>query len=226
MAASGGAAGTGGSGGAGGPAARTERRQRHGRPPARAERRRGGHRQRSATIVPDPSWTCGLPDGIPPPTAGTLALSVALTVSANHDVGNTQFGRRRQLDVSGGTITGHKLKGTVLTGGLDFELTLSTGAMELEEVLVWRTSDNVTIFTRLCGVAAAGDSVVRIVPASRPRPRARMLGSTPPSSSARAWSTPLATRLCSTSTTYPRDRREPKVQLKIPRASPTCRGTA
>jgi len=118
----------------------------------------------TATIVPDPSWTCSLPDGIPPPTAGTLAFSVALTVSATHDVGNTQFGHRRQLDVSGGTITGDKLKGTVVTGGLDYELTLSNGAMELEEVLIWKTNDNVSIFTRICGVAAAGDSVVRIVP--------------------------------------------------------------
>ena len=118
----------------------------------------------TATIVPDPSWTCSLPDGIPPPTAGTLAFSVALTVSATHDVGNTQFGHRRQLDVSGGTITGDKLKGTVVTGGLDYELTLSNGAMELEEVLVWKTSDNVSIFVRVCGVAATGDSAVRIVP--------------------------------------------------------------
>ena len=117
-----------------------------------------------ATIVPDPSWTCGMADGIPPPTAGTLAFSLSLTVSATHDVGNTQFGHRRQLDVSGGTITGDKLKGSVVTGGLDYELTLSTGAMELEEVLIWKTSDNTSIFTRICGVAAAGDSVVRIVP--------------------------------------------------------------
>ncbi len=124
----------------------------------------GGSGATAATIVPDPSWTCGMPDGIPSPTLGTLAFSLSLTVSAIHDVGNTQFGKRRQLDVSGGTITGDKLKGTVLTGGLDYELTLSTGAMELEEVLIWKTSDNVTIFTRVCGVAAAGDALVRIVP--------------------------------------------------------------
>jgi hypothetical protein len=105
-----------------------------------------------------------MPDGIPSPAAGTLAFSLSLTVSAIHNVGNTQFGKRRQLDVSGGTITGDKLKGTVLTGGLDYELTLSTGAMELEEVLVWKTSDNVSIFVRVCGVAAAGDSAIRIVP--------------------------------------------------------------
>ena len=79
-------------------------------------------------------------------------------------MGNTQFGKRRQLDVSGGTITGDKLKGTVVTGGLDYELTLSTGAMELEEVLIYKTSDNVSIFVRNCGVAAPGDSAIRIVP--------------------------------------------------------------
>ncbi len=124
----------------------------------------GGTGATAATIVPDPSWTCGMPGGIPSPTLGTLAFSVSLTVSATHDVGNTQFGKRRQLDVSGGTITGDKLKGTVLTGGLDYELTLSTGAMELEEILILKTSDNTTIFTRICGVAAAGDSLIRIVP--------------------------------------------------------------
>ena len=117
-----------------------------------------------ATIVPDPSWTCGMPDGIPPPTSGTLAFSVSLTISAIHDVGNTQFGRRRQLDISGGTITGDRLNGTVLTGGLDYELTLSTGAMELEEILILKTSDNTTIFTRICGVAAPADASIRIVP--------------------------------------------------------------
>jgi hypothetical protein len=116
------------------------------------------------TIVPDPSWTCGMPDGIPSPTGGTLVFSASLTVSDTHDVGNTQYGKRRQLDVSGGTITGDKLKGTVMSGGLDYELTLSNGAMELEEVLIYKTSDNTSIFVRNCGVAASGDSVVRIVP--------------------------------------------------------------
>jgi len=102
-------------------------------------------------------------DGIPAPTTGTPAFSVSLTLSATHDVGNTQYGKRRQLDVSGGTITGDKIKGTVLTGGLDYELTLSTGAMELEEVLIYKTSDNTSIFVRNCGVAAPGDQAVRVV---------------------------------------------------------------
>lgn len=123
----------------------------------------GGGSGDAPTLVPDPSWTCGMPDGIPPPSAGKLVFSVSLNVSATHNVGNTQYGKRRQLDISGGTITGDKLKGTVMTGGLDYELTLSNGAMELEEILILKTSDT-TIFTRVCGVAAAGDSAIRIVP--------------------------------------------------------------
>ena len=103
-------------------------------------------------------------DGIPAPDSGTLAFSVSLDVSATHDVGTTQYGKRRQLDVSGGTISGDKLTGTVLRGGLDYELTLANGAIELEEVLIYKTSDNTNIFVRNCGVAAAGDAAVRIVP--------------------------------------------------------------
>jgi hypothetical protein len=158
-AATGGAAGSAATGGAAGKGGATGTTGGNGNSGGAA----GGSAD-GVTLIPDPSWTCGMAAGIPAPTTGTLAFSIALTVSATHDVGNTQFGKRRQLDVSGGTITGDKLKGTVLTGGLDYELTLSTGAMELEEVLVWKTSDNVSIFVRVCGVAAPGDSMVRIVP--------------------------------------------------------------
>lgn len=124
----------------------------------------GGTDDSSATIVPDPSWTCGMPDGIPSPKAGTLVFSITLTLGATHDVGNTQFGHRRQLDVKGGQVTGDRLQATVLSGGLDYELTLSNGATELEEINILRASDNTTIFMRNCGVAPAGESVVRIVP--------------------------------------------------------------
>jgi hypothetical protein len=117
-----------------------------------------------ATIIPDPSWTCGMPEGIAPPTAGTLVFTVTLTIGATHEVGDTQYGHRRQLDVKGGQITGDRLQGTVLTGGLDYELTLSSGAMEVEEINILKISDNTTIFMRTCGVASAGDAAVRIVP--------------------------------------------------------------
>ncbi len=91
---------------------------------------------------------------------------MALTVSATHDVGNTQFGRRRQLDVSGGTITGDKLKGTVLTGGLDYELSVVRtgrhGAGRGSHLEDERQRHH--FHAHLRRRHAAGDSVVRIVP--------------------------------------------------------------
>jgi hypothetical protein len=124
----------------------------------------GGSTGGDATIVPDPSWTCGMPDGIPSPQQGTLVFKGTLKVGGIHDVGKTQYGKRRILDITGGDLKGDKITATVDTGGLDYELTLSNGAMELEQIMMLHTSDKTVIFLRVCGVAPAGDSVVRVVP--------------------------------------------------------------
>jgi hypothetical protein len=117
-----------------------------------------------ATIVPDSSWTCGMPSGIPAPGLGKLVFTATLQVAATHDVGDTEYGHRRILDIKSGTFTGDRIKGTFLAGGFSFELTLSNGSVELEEINVLRTSDNTPIYLRSCGVAPASDSTVRFVP--------------------------------------------------------------
>jgi hypothetical protein len=124
----------------------------------------GGATSSDATIVPDPDWACGMADGIPAPTQGQLAFSVAFQISATHDVGDTPYGHRRLLDVKGGTITGDKLKGSVVTGGLEYELTLSNGVVELQGINILKTSDNALIFVRSCGVAPDGSSIPRVIP--------------------------------------------------------------
>jgi len=116
------------------------------------------------SFIPDPGWACGMADGIPPPTQGQLAFSITLQISATHDVGNTPYGHRRLLDVKGGTITGDKLKGSVVTGGLEYELTLSNGVMEFQGVNILKTSDNAQIYVRSCGVAPDGNTTPRVVP--------------------------------------------------------------
>lgn len=115
-----------------------------------------------ATIIPDSSWTCFMPEGIPPPQLGTVAFHITLQYSAIHDVGITKFGHRRQFDIKGGTITGDRIDGTVLTGGLDYELTLSNGSIELEQIDILR-ANNIPILMRNAGVAPADDKTVRVV---------------------------------------------------------------
>jgi hypothetical protein len=117
-----------------------------------------------ATIVPDPSWTCGKADGLVDPTLGQLVFTASISVGQVRHVGATQFGDRSVSDLTGGTITGNKLEATVLPGGIDFELQLSNGATELEQVTMLRAKDNSLIYLRTCGVAPAGETVVRIVP--------------------------------------------------------------
>jgi hypothetical protein len=116
-----------------------------------------------ATIIPDPAWACGMEDGIPPPTQGELAFTITLNIKAEYEVGKTPYGDRRLLDVSGGMITGERLQGTVLTGGLEYELTLDNGVVEYQGINVLDTSAG-RIFVRSCGVASDKDSGARIIP--------------------------------------------------------------
>jgi len=117
-----------------------------------------------ATLVPDPGWACGMAEGIPSPTQGELAFTITLDIRAEHEVGNTPYGYRRLLDVSGGTITGDRLQGSVLTGGLEYELELSNGVMEYQGINILDTGDGSRIFVRSCGVAPDAGSTPRIIP--------------------------------------------------------------
>jgi hypothetical protein len=115
-----------------------------------------------ATLVPDPSWTCYMPEGIPPPSLGTLAFTIEFKIGAIHHVGLTKFGKRIQYDITGGTITGAQINGTVLTGGLDYDLELANGSKEIEQINILR-ANNIPILMRNAGVAPAGDPNARMV---------------------------------------------------------------
>lgn len=111
-----------------------------------------------ATIIPDPSWTCFMPDGIPPPEQGERVFHITLSYTAIHDVGVTQFGYRRLFDIRSGDITGDRIDGSFLTGGLDLELTLTNGTVELEQICIF-LADDTPVLMRNAGVASAGQPV-------------------------------------------------------------------
>jgi hypothetical protein len=104
-----------------------------------------------------------MPNGIPAPSSGELVFRATFKLGATHDVGITQYGHRRILDVKSGTLAGPRVNATALTGGLDLELTLSNGTIELEQIYVLRASDDTLIYMRNCGVAPASDNTVRVV---------------------------------------------------------------
>lgn len=90
-------------------------------------------------------------------------MQATLQLGGIHEVGETQYGQRRLLDVSGGKFTGARLQGTFLTGGLEFELLLSNDTLELEQIDILRTQDSVPIYMRTCGFAQAGNNQARFI---------------------------------------------------------------
>src|SRR6185437_17009827 len=55
-----------------------------------------------------------------------------VTVAAPLELGPTHLGRRRVIPITGGTITGPRLKGRVLPGGADWQVIRADGTAELD----------------------------------------------------------------------------------------------
>jgi hypothetical protein len=110
-------------------------------------------------IVPHESWSCGLPGGIPIPESGTLVFQAEMTLDRVADLGRTQYGRRQVAVVQEGTLTGARVTGTVMTGALDFDLTLGNGVIEIEQHLVLRTSDGRFVYVRGAGTGPDASDV-------------------------------------------------------------------
>ena len=117
---------------------------------------------RNGVLVPHASWTCGLPDGIPHPESGRLIFEATIPLERTLDVGRTPYGDRSVAVGGEGRLSGTRLSGTVATGGLDFELRLSNGVVEIEQVLVLRAGDGSYILARTAGTGADA-SDVRVV---------------------------------------------------------------
>lgn len=113
-------------------------------------------------VVPHETWSCGMPAGIPAPETGTLIFTAEVPLDRVADIGRTQYGRRQVAVGQQGTVTGTKLTGTVMTGGLDFELALANGVIEIEQILVLRTADGKYVYVRNAGTGADAKDV-RIV---------------------------------------------------------------
>ncbi len=114
-------------------------------------------------LIPHRSWDCSMPEGIPSPENGELVLEADMTLGNIYDMGQTQYGRRHVIEVTGGSVKGPAITAEVLKGGLDYQLTLSNGAMEIDQINVLQTSDGGYIYMRNCG-ASADATDVRIVP--------------------------------------------------------------
>lgn len=114
------------------------------------------------TLIPDPAWPCGMPRGIPGPATGRHAFDIDFDPGALHDLGTTPFGKRRRLQVRGGTVDGENMRGAIKAWGVDYELTLDNGVTELEQLHVLQLGGE-TVFMHNYGVALSPDGPTRVV---------------------------------------------------------------
>jgi len=114
-------------------------------------------------LIPHKSWPCGMAEGIPVPERGALVFEASMKLDQIYDVGKTPYGQRQVFVIQGGTISGEKINGSVMSGGLDFQLSFSNGGMEIEEIFILRTGDGKYIQMRSAGTAADKNDV-RMVP--------------------------------------------------------------
>jgi hypothetical protein len=111
------------------------------------------------TLLPDPAWDCGMAAGIPVPESGTLLLEAEIRLDNVYNVGRTPFGQRQVAVTREGSMKGPRITATVQPGGLDFDLGLSNGVREVEQVLVLQTSDGRYAIMRNVGTGASGKDV-------------------------------------------------------------------
>lgn len=74
-----------------------------------------------------------------------FAFEERVTLSPAVVLGDTPFGRRQYIPITGGTIAGPRLKGEVIPGGWDFQLGLANGCGTLSADYFLRADDGTVI---------------------------------------------------------------------------------
>lgn len=82
-----------------------------------------------------------------------FVMQLRVTLGQTFTLGPTAHGRRTVVPITGGTFSGPLLRGTILSGGADYQLTDSTGRRtELDAIYTIRTDDGCHINVRNRGL--------------------------------------------------------------------------
>ena len=86
-----------------------------------------------------------------------FAMQLKVTIDESYSCGETQHGQRVVIPITGGTFEGPKIKGTILSGGADYQLVgKDLNRTELEAIYFIKTDDGVCIHVRNRGIIYNG----------------------------------------------------------------------
>ena len=75
-------------------------------------------------------------------------LKADITLAAPQELGDSPLGRRRIINITGGTFRGERLSGKVLPGGADWQVIRADGVADLDARYTLETSDGALIYVR------------------------------------------------------------------------------
>lgn len=92
-----------------------------------------------------------------------FALQLKVTIGKAYSCGETQHGERIIIPITGGTFEGPRLKGSIMSGGADYQIVnKALKRTELEAIYCIKTEDDVIIHVRNRGIIA--DSYFKCAP--------------------------------------------------------------
>jgi hypothetical protein len=96
----------------------------------------------------------------PAPPKLTYAFELHATVAAPTELGQVPNGRRRIIDITGGTVEG-QIKGKVRPGGADWQIVRADGFTELDTRYTIETDKGQLIYVQNPGVRSAPPEVMK-----------------------------------------------------------------
>ena len=90
-------------------------------------------------------------------------LRAEITLAPAQELGDTPQGRRRIINITGGSFTGERLSGRVLPGGADWQVIRTDGVADLDARYTLETNDGALIYVRNHGLRHGPPEVLKQV---------------------------------------------------------------
>jgi hypothetical protein len=108
------------------------------------------------------------PSARPQPPGLAFAFELRATVAAPTELGPVPQGRRRIIDITGGTFQGPTVKGKVRPGGADWQIVRADGFTELDTRYTLETDAGQLIYVQNAGMRHAPPDVMQKLLAGQP----------------------------------------------------------
>jgi hypothetical protein len=122
-----------------------------------------------AAVLATGAATAASPDtSAPPPPGLTYAFTAHVQIAAPVEQGSVDGGRQRFIAITGGTIEGPRLNGTILPGGGDWQTILPGGLTQVVARYFIRADDGTVIAIDNPGVRVASAAVTEQLARNEP----------------------------------------------------------